>query len=245
MIKINVTGTKDIVSMLNAAPKQARRALETALDATAKEIRDEIKVAMKSAFSNPVPWTLNSLKVTPTKGHNMKAMVGFKAPERMGQHYLVPMVEGGIRRLKGFEVATVAAGGHGKYDLAVGAKRTAVGNITQNQAKEIVAGVKRKRDYVVITKPHGILEPGVYQRFKTSSGFRRSETRNMGWLHQQGRRRGKFISAITARGLKPILIQAPEKRYKQRLDFYGIAHRVYGLRFEPLFWSNLNRFLPR
>jgi len=243
MIAINIKGSSEVSAMLAAVPKQASRAAETALDATAKEIRDEIKTAMKSVFSNPVPWTLNSLKLTPTKGHNMTAKVGFKEPERMTQHYLVPMVEGGMRKRKGFELAAAAAGGSGQYDLAVGAKRSSAGNITYNQSKKIVAGLKRKGDYVLITKGRGNLLPGVYQRFKTAPGFRKSETKNMGWLHQQGRKRGKFISAVTARGLKPILIQSPAKQYKQRLDFYTIAHRIYGLRFEPLFWSNLNRFL--
>ena len=89
--------------MLTASPQLANRAAELALDATAKAIRDEVKTTMPRVFDRPTPYTLNSLQVTPTHNHNMTAMVWFKDPDRMGQHYLVPQVDGGPRKLKGFE----------------------------------------------------------------------------------------------------------------------------------------------
>jgi hypothetical protein len=245
-VRIDIKGVAGVQAMLNAFPRQARRAAELALDATALAIRNDIRSTMPRVFDRPVAWTLNSLKVTKTKGHNMIAKVGFKEPDRMQQHYLVPQVEGGKRHLKGFERAV----GGGEYDLAVGAKRTAAGNITVGQSKGIVAGVKQRRgaDYVVIKAGNKQgLPAGVYQRTKTSGGFGRKVTRTMSYTAQKGRKRGRFVSAILARGLKPIIIKKERKgeSIKPRLDFYGIAQSTFDAEFSSRFWSNLDRLLPR
>lgn len=240
MIAIKVTGIPEVRRMLQDAPKHASRAVEMALDKTAKQIAVAVRDDMRRVFSSPVPYTLNSLKVQQTRGHNMTAIVGFKEPERMGQHYLVPQVEGGQRKSKGFEMA---AGSGKQFDLGAGAKRTAAGNITVGQAKAIVSGVKRKGEYVII-KPGNKqgLKPGVYQRFKTGTGFSKATTRTMSYLAQKGRRKGRFASAIRARGLKPILIETISKRvYRRKLDFYGIAKKVYEQEFEMIFRANFER----
>ena len=156
----------------------------------------------------------------------------------MQQHYLVPQVVGGARQLKGFERA---AGGK-QYDLAIGAKRTAAGNITVGQAKAVVAGVKRKAEYVTILKGNKQgLQPGIYQRIKTAGGFGRAVTRTATRTLQKGRKRGRFVSAIQARGLKPILIekQNQAEQVRPRLDFYGVGHKTFDREFERRFWANL------
>lgn len=243
MISIDIKGIAEVDAMLKAMPKQAGRAAEQAMDHTAKAIRDEIKGEISRVFSSPVPWTRNSIKATLTRGHNMLAKVGFKDPPRMGQHYLVPQVDGGARKLKGFERAADGK----QYDLAVGAKRTAAGNITVGQAKAVVAGTKRRGgDYVTIQAGNkSRLLPGVYQRIKTAKGFGKAVTRTMTYTAQPGRRRGRFTSAIRARGLKPILILKTNQRepVKPLLDFYGIAHKTFDRTFEKRFWSTLTRFL--
>jgi hypothetical protein len=242
-VRIDIKGIAGVDAMLKAMPKQAGRAAEQALDHTAKAIRDDIKGEIPRVFSSPVPWTRNSLKATLTRGHNMLAKVGFKDPPRMGQHYLVPQVEGGARELKGFE----RAADNKQYNLAVGAKRTAAGNITVGQAKAVVAGTKRRGgDYVTIKAGNkSRLLPGVYQRIKTTKGFGKAVTRSMNYTAQRGRRRGKFTSAVMARGLKPILILKTNQRepVKPRLDFYGIAHKTFDRMLAARFWSNLNRIL--
>ena len=91
--------------IVNQFPNQVRRAGEISLDRTAFEVRDAIKKLMGQVFDNPTRYTLNSLRVQRTKSHNMMAAVFFKEPDRMGKHYLVPQVDGGARRLKGFERA--------------------------------------------------------------------------------------------------------------------------------------------
>lgn len=269
MISINITGISEVKTMLSAYPKQAGRAAEMALDATAKAIRDEIKATMPKVFDRPVSYTINSLKITPTYNHNMIATVWFKDPDRMGQHYLVPQVEGGPRKLKGFERG-VALGQ--LVPTRVGAQVDANGNMSVGQIRQIVsvlglgdkyAGVtsnmtirsatrnKNQRDYLIINRGNksGLL-PGVYQRTpKIGSGIDKVTSRRMGITgakaYQYGKSIGKWRSIVRARGLRPVLLAGRTgSAVKPLLPFYTIAHDVFDKRFVGLFWSNLARLLP-
>lgn len=242
-VVIEIKGIKPIEQMLAVYPKQASRALEQSLDQTAAAIKVAEVGEIRAVFTSPVPYTLNSLKVTRTKGHNMVAKVGFKEPPRMQQHYLVPEVEGGPRKLKGIELATESGK---EFDLAVGAKRTGKGNITVAQAKGMVAGIKRGGDYFYLPRQHGKLLPGVYQRIKSSRGLSRAESRKASRLLQQGRKRGRYVSAIAARGIKPIIIQRTSKQqYKPAIKFYEVAQRVVDQQLLRTFYANLDRLIGR
>lgn len=262
MININITGIDEVKRALANAPKLAERAAEMALDFTARHIKSDIQREMLIVFDAPTQWTLNSLQVTPTKGHNMMASVWFKEPGRMGQHYLVPLVEGGSRKLKGFERAL----GLGEMVPGSGVKLDQYGNIPGSQIVQIMSvlgGFNRyagdntnitsrsrksntkERDYVVITKRRGKLYPGVYQRVQTGAGFGAKTKRTFSdrsKAYQKGRTRGRFSSVIRARGLKPIMITGRTGHsVKPLLDFYGVAERAFNAIFERRFWANLER----
>lgn len=264
MFHIDVRGSQEVARMMATIPKRASRAAEMALDATAQAIRDEIKATMPKVFDRPTPYTLNSLQITPTHRHNMKASVWFKEPKRMGQHYLVPQVEGGRRELKGFERAL----GTAQHVPGKAAKLDRYGNIKgkdivqilsvlgkldryQGDNTNITEGSRRKnnkeRDYFIITKRRGKVYPGVYQRVQSSVGFGAKTKRtflDQSKTYQKGMTRGKFSRVIRARGIKPILLRGRTgKPITPLLDFYGLAHRVYSQRFVPLFWAKFNTFL--
>ncbi|MDD3814404.1 MAG: hypothetical protein PHZ02_07135 [Desulfocapsaceae bacterium] len=242
---------KQVRQLLKALPKQAGRAAEQALDFTAVRIADEVRTQMLRRFDNPTQFTLNSLKVTKTKGHNMMAMVGFKEPARMADHYLLPQVEGGERKLKGFERAL----GTKEYIPSTLIKLNANGNITHAMARNAITSKEKnnKGGYVLI-KPgnRGKLIPGVYQRFKTDRATGRKSWRQMGnrkvaVRNAMGRIVGwsspssKIRSAITPQGLKPIMLQGRTgKSVKPLLPFYEIAHTEYNKRFLPEFTARFN-----
>jgi len=262
MIAINIKGVDVVRTMLAAAPKQASRAAEIALDFTAKAIRDDLKKEMRTVFDRPTPFTLNSLQVTPTRGHNMQASVWFKEPARMGQHYLVPQVEGGARKLKGFERGVDLGE---LIPTRIGAKLDRYGNISAGQIKQIMSVLgkaetsagymanitarsrkrnTKERDYVVIDgQQRGRLPLGVYQRVQSGVGFGAKTKRTFldrSKSYQKGRTRGRFASVIRARGLKPILLEGHTGHaVKPLLDFYGVAHRTFGQVFEPKFSDTL------
>lgn len=264
-ITIVVAGQSQVAEALAAFPGKAHRACAVALNKTGKLIKEAEVAEMKAVFDTPTRYTLNSLQLTPATKDNLQATVWFKEPDRMGQHYLLPQVDGGQRRLKGFERGV----GLGELTPALGAKLNQYGNISPGQIRqilsvlgraEIAAGYSanitdrsrrrntRERDYVVIDRrQRGNLPQGVYQRFQTGAGFGAKTKRTFldrSKTYQKGRTRGRFASVIRARGLRPVLLAGRTgRRVKPLLDFYGVAQGTFKQRFEPLFWDTLNTFL--
>jgi hypothetical protein len=263
MITVKIEGFQEVQAMLKKFPAQASRAAEIAIDKTAREVKAAIKQVLPQVFANPVPWTRNSLMVTSTKNHNMQAMVWFKEPERKGRsmttHYLLPQVEGGQRKLKGFELAM----GNKTFVPGSAAKLDRYGNISVGQIKQILsvlgraefaAGAqanitarskkinRKPRDYVYLPHGSGKLPPGVYERYQTGVGFGAKTKRTLPFgEYQKGRSRGRFASVIRARGLRPVLIQTKAPRYSKRLPFYEIANKVIDMRLVATFQAELSR----
>ncbi len=263
MITLKIDDSK-MQHLLRTFPRETARALEVSLDRTAFAIRKAIRQEMPQVFDRPTPYTLNSLRVTPTKNHNMRAEVWFKEPDRMTQHYLVPQVHGGPRKLKGFERAL---GGRAFLPARRGFKLDRYGNLPYGwivqilsvlQRAEYVAGYmanltersakrnRRPRDYVWLKERHGKLPPGIYERFQTGVGFGAKTKKHLPFgVWQKGRRKGRFASVIRARGLRPVLIEGRKNvHYRPRLPFYDIAMTVVEQRFNDIFSSELDRRLP-
>lgn len=230
MITISVKGITGAIETISGANKMVARAAEAALDFTAKHIQSNVQREMLSVFESPVDYTLKSVKTTLTKGHNMTASVWIATPSRMDQSYLVPQVDGGARKLKGFERGFDDE----EFVPGSGAKLNASGNIPVATIKKARAEVLKKRsEFVRISEKRGKLWPGVYQRVKSDRGFGR---KNMAYLAQRGRKRGKFSSAIQARGLKPIMLEGRTgHKVKPQLDFYGVAQSTFDAQFRRKF----------
>ena len=103
MVTIDIRGNMEVAAELARLPTQVRRATELALNYTAKHIQSGVQAEILRVFDNPVDYTIRGIKTTLTMGHNMIASVWVATPPRMEQPYLVPQVEGGSRKLKGFE----------------------------------------------------------------------------------------------------------------------------------------------
>jgi len=256
MLVLSIKDNDHIKDLLKLLPVQAKRALEQALDQTARDIKKAEVEEMKRVFHRPTRFTLNSLKMTATHNHNMEARVWFKDLERMRQHYIVPQVVGGPRKFKGFEHA------FGKTMFVPGqkARMTKAGNISPGQILQILsvlgkaermAGTqrnmtarsakrnKKQRDYVYLPKGNGRLYPGVYQRFAKGSRGVRSGTYQ---ALQRGRKRGRIASAIRARGLRPIMLVGKQKAsIKPLLHFYEVANAVS----DKQFIKHFNKFLDK
>ncbi len=248
-----------VKKLLESLPKTAHRAAELALDQTARDIKEAEYDEMRRVFDNPVPYTLKSLQMTPTMNHVLQASVWFKDPDRMTQHYLVPQVEGGVRKLKGFERAL----GRGEYIPGKGARMTKYGNVSPGQIRQFLSVLgkaertagysaniskrskrrnRKQRDFVLLPdgSSRGALPPGIYQRVKTARGFGAKKRRNLPFGEWQ---KGKRSEAVRARGLRPIMVEGKEAPVTPRLDFYGIAGHVFDGRFSSLFYSFLNNLL--
>ena len=261
-LKINDDG---VIEMLKAMPKTAGRAAEISLDQTARDIKQAVYDEMLRVFDRPVRYTLNSLKITPTRNHNMQASVWFKEPDRMQQHYLVPQVKGGKRKLKGFERVL----GEREYIPGKFARMTKAGNVSPGQIRQILSVLKKAerfagysanitdrsrkrnkkpRDYVWIRRKRGRLLPGIHERFITRKGLTRAARRDA--MRRDGSRMYQRSTksrhkAVYARGLRPVLLYGKGNQVTPLLDFYGVANKEFRLSFSDHFWRNFNRILSR
>ncbi len=260
MITLDIRGMSDVQTALRVLPGKAHKACAIALSMTAKhDIKPVVQAEMSAVFDKPTRYTLNSLKVKYAQANDLSAEVWFKEPARMGEHYLVSQVEGGTRKLKGFEQALKI----GKLSPGRGAKINQYGNISAGQIRQILSVLGRaehvsgysanitdrsrktntkERDYVLITKRHGRLFPGVYKRIQTARGFG-AKTKKTFADRSKTYQRGKRKTVIRARGLESILVQEKRKTIKPLLDFYGIATKTFYENFEKRFWEKLNSYL--
>lgn len=252
---------KQVRRLIASLDKQAIRAAEQAIDKTADFIKLALIKEMRRVFDNPVPYTINSLKVTKTRNHNMRASVWFKEPDRMDDHYLVPQVEGTLRKTKGFERAlyntrfipsdslnldrygNIGRGLITQILSALGRAQLTPG-YQANRTKKSAARNKKDRDFVFLTagSRRGKLPPGIYRRVITTSVLTKQQSRFLNkdikagsrkaGTYQQGRGQG-LVSR--ARGLQPVLIVGSRKPTQPLLKFYDIARKVYGREFLLLF----------
>ena len=244
---------KAVQEMMRLLPKEAGRAAVVAINKTTYRTYDAVGKALPHVFDRPAPYTLTSLKYTKASFSQgrMEGSVLFREPDRMGEHYLLPQVEGGQRKLKGFERVM---GGRAFYPAKVGAKLDRYGNMPYGVIVQMLSVFKRAeylsgyqanktarsekhnqkdRDYVWLKNGHGKLPPGVYERMQTGVGFGAKTKKHLPFgVYQKGRTKGRFASAIRARGLRPVLIESRKNvNYRKRLPFYEIAQKVYDRSF--------------
>lgn len=227
MISIRVDSS-EVRKYLDAYPKAAARALETAIDKTAADIKKGEIDEMRSVFDNPTAYTLNSLKLTRTKGHNMVATVGFKEPPRMTDSYLVPEVEGGERKAKGFE-----RGIGSKFVPGKGAERDQYNNIKVGQIRKMLRIIKAQGNALPATKRKGRTKQRMYVYLPVGS----SRGKLLPGIYQRVGDKQRFLTPIVVRGWQ-------HAKYKQRLKFYDVAQKIHGNVFEKYFFADLSGRLP-
>lgn len=198
-------------------------------------VMPEIKAAIADAFDRPTPYTLNSTKFELSSiGDNPMITIYLRQPDRMGDHYLTPQVEGGERKSKGFERQL----GLGWLTPAKGAKLDRYGNIGRGFLRQVLSSTgysglggysfarteqsgkrnKNQRDFFRI-EPYepGHLHPGIYKRMPLGTkGVMSGSYKSM----QRGKRKDK----VRSRGIVPVLLASTDPpNYKKRLNFYDYA----------------------
>jgi len=220
-IDIQTWGEGEVKAIIQEDQQHLSRVIEQALDATAFDMREGLQDEMKTVFISPTRFTLNSLKVNKTKNHNMEASVWLKEPERMGDHYLLPQILGGVRKTKGFERAL----GDTRLFPARGLKLTKAGNVSRGLITQLLSALgaaehtqgyqanrteksamrnkRRQKRYAYLYKGSGQLPPGIYQRV------------------------GK-----NERNLKPIMFEGQQtKSVKPLFKFYMVSELIASERF--------------
>lgn len=257
MITITTEGVEDLLQGLAGMERQIPYAVANGLNATASRVKEATFYVMESVFDRPTPWTLNSLQLTPARAPRgpLEAQVWFKDPpssSRADNHYLIPQVEGGPRRIKGFERGMfgrfLGKGGH----FVVPSKYAALdqyGNLGRGMITKLlsIAGgfhevgftmnarsKRTKMEYFTILAQNGKLPPGIYKRVVgDEAGGRMGRFLLARAITKKGKVKGQLkelrdrTKIMYPRGAQPVVLfpgKAPS--YRKRLDFYGIGQKV-------------------
>lgn len=237
MLSIQRTGASiaDVIASVRGVPsRMIPYAAATALTRCAKQAQTEdLPAEMRKVFSNPVPYTLNALRIEPATKDNLMARVmvktGAHAPGVAPENFLFPEVEGGVRKHKGLEMALRYQGVLSPTQYAMpgaAAKLDAYGNVSGAQVRTILNALKgiraasSTRDRATGTK----LRKGRRLANDMFVGQPQGGGRPDGIWRREGKR---------LRALFVFTSDAPD--YSVRLDFSGTVQRVALARFRPEF----------
>lgn len=214
----------EVISSMREIPARVvPYATSIALTRTAQiAAKNDLPDAMRAAFINPTPFTLNSLFVKPSTTETLSARVMVKDTASRGvvpEKFLFPEVEGGNRGEKGFERALRYGGWLKSGERAIPADdmpRDAYGNVSGPTIRSILATLEKSR----------------------------------GGGAAKGKRKGRYGGGLFAgligatrgiwqrdgRKVKPLFIfTSKQPLYRSRLDFEGIALQAANANFQTEF----------
>lgn len=226
MLNVNrTTGSiADVIASMRDVPARlvpyaASSALtRTAQIAATKDLPD----AMRAAFVNPTPFTLNSLFVKPSTVETLSARVMVKDTTSRGvvpEKFLFPEVAGGARGEKGFERA-LRYGGWLKSGESViptdNMPRDAFGNVSGPAIRGILS---------TLGKPGGGGGRGKRTRGKFGTGLFAGQ---IGATRGIWRREGRSITLL-------FVFTTRQPLYRERLDFNGIVANTANTHYKAEF----------
>jgi hypothetical protein len=213
-------------ALKSMSTRRVSAALATALTRTAAEVKAAVTQELDRSLDRPTPYTMRSLYMRPARADRLDAEVWVK-DDRAGSgtpatRYLLPQVDGGVRRIKRFELALQASGAMPRGWQAVpgaGAHLDAYGNISRGQLAQIISQVGTE------------LTAGHNRTMSTDPRRRISAQRRAGgrfFAVRPGQRLppGIYQREFAGRNITPVLIFVRSTAYQPRVDFYGVAQRV-------------------
>lgn len=232
MISIRIDGLKQAIAGLDRAAKQVRFAASRTLNRVTQEaVIPAVRHEMTDSLDRPTPFTLRSVRQWGLANRDrLETSVDFKdisGGSRPAADYLRWQVQGGQRRLKGFERAlrsVIPALQDGYYLVpGAGAKFDAYGNVSRGQ---IVA---------ILSYFRAFPEQGRGFKMNATDATRRKKAKGtrarLGYRYFVGRPGGRGALGIWqdvrigpgVRELLPIFLFVQSTRYERRLDLQAAA----------------------
>lgn len=234
MINID-TNAKEIARMLDKVRKgQIPFAQSLIANRMAQEVKKNEISVMQARLDRPMPFTLNSLKLTPGNKREPYASVWFKnfAPKGTpAGKYLMPQVYGGQRPQKRVERALIARGymKGGQYLVpASGAKMDAFGNMRKGQVQQVLSILRAfgQQGYMA----NATDSPRSRAKRETGAGDRYFWATISGETGVWERVKSGFGD-----GVKPImLVTGNEPRYAKRYPFFQVAENTVKANYQRI-----------
>lgn len=247
---------------MNNMGKHVRFATERALNAAAYQAAQATSKEMARVFDKPTRWVLKSVRYVKASRKTQQEMAASVDFDFWGNKQGVTVAQvlnaeiyGGQRRLKRHEIALQRIGvlPHGMFIVpGQAAKMDAFGNMSAGQINQILAWFKAfgEQGYQANTtqatrdkRRKGTRKSYGFEYFVVKDGAVRTWRR--GTFEARGRHKmqpGVYMRTFTGFGdaIKPVMIFVKFARYRQRLDFYGIAERTARDEFASKFDSYLS-----
>lgn len=215
-----------IQSMKDVYGRRVPYAASTALTRTAHIARSKaVPDEMRRVYDRPVPYTLNSLKVTGATANKLEARVAVKNDTNGGrtENYIVPTAFGGERKEKAFERSLRYAGvlkPGWRVILGRDADKDAYGNMPRGEMKRILSWAESSAKQ---------------EQAQGGRGSRRSAQYFVAGLDKVGAGRSGGAAArlqpgiykrMGGRKVLPMMIFTnAQPSYRQLLDFSGVVQR--------------------
>lgn len=205
MITIQFNDIDQLRSGLKKARGNLKFGTSLGINRSAQKAKLYEQKEMRSKFSSPKPFTINSVFIKPSNKRQpvIHAVVGLKDQITKGTpaaEYLEAQIEGGSRNLKPFETMMKLKGGLRKFRPAKGEKLNRYGNMAKARVKKIAKNVNKKG-----SKFFSRVEAGysiIYQK------------------HGRG-----------ARKIKPVMIETGGNNYRKLFDFYKTGRKALDQNF--------------
>lgn len=231
--------TTQLQEALAASKAQFPYAMMVAVNKTAEQARSNVQVAMPKVFNKPTPWAINSIRIKYATKAALGAQLAFKDRNSVenSRTMVEPHVYSGQRAYKAMEARlwranylpqnyNVVPGGGAALDV--------YGNMSAGTITQIlnVLGTYTEAGY---NKANSKTVDRLKKGTKKTFGFTY-------WVNRVGSRNthlppGVYKRVYTGFGtsLVPMLIFVKRARYKEVLDFYGIARTSFDKHFPGYF----------
>lgn len=213
---VQIKGLLELNKALDGfSDRRMAAATATAMSRTASSLRAHLKLQMARHIDRPTPYTLNSLYVKGATADRLDARVFFKhdatTAATPATRYLLPQVEGGVRRPKRFELALQAMGAlpqGWRVVPAAGAQVDSHGNVERGQVVQILLQLRAQ---VAAGKKTTSLRKAGGQFFVVPVGH--------------GMAAGIYQRELIGANVTPVFVFVKSASYRMRFDFYGIGQQ--------------------
>lgn len=188
--------------------RQAPFAIAKALTATAKAVQAELTKRTPTVFDKPNAFTRKAWAIQRADKQNLTAWVFAKDKQAL---YLKAQVQGGTRRIKGFEKKFGAVGEHGPEDALVPTR-----NIRLDSTGGVsLAAIKRMSQ--------GMNSSGKVGRYFVGKPKGEGKNAARGW--------GIYARVGNNQRLQAVMVFTKKPTYTPRLDMNAIGERVVNAQF--------------
>lgn len=211
-------------------------AIVQACNATAFEIRQVWAATAPRVFDRPTRMTRNAAQYRKATKQKLWAEVYLRDEASGGTppaKYLLPEVEGGERRKKGFEILLQQKGAMppGMFAIAgAGAQLDQYGNVRPGQVSQILSQLGARQDTL-------------QNQTETSAARRRGKRRRGGEYFALQQKRGRLLPGIYERiatgfgsAVRSIFIFTRAAAYRPRFNIFGLAQRTWD-RLMPFYFN--------